>query len=110
MSGEKIHSCHITFYKFRKGVTIGTAVENIQDVYQDRASVFRTVEKWFAKFRHRDFHLIHVPRSDRASFINDDVVLNLLQNNQRIWTEEVAEKLNVDRSTRRKLYKTTEII
>lgn len=35
--------------KFREGVTVETAVKNIQDIYQDDAPVLRE-EEWFAKF------------------------------------------------------------
>lgn len=86
-------------FEFRKGVTIGTAVKNIQDVYQDRAPAIRAVKKWFVKFRHSDFHLDDQPRSGRPSVTDDDIVRNLVQNSSRISTEEIAEKLNIDIST-----------
>jgi len=39
-----------------------------------------------------DFLVINV-------IIDDDIVNNLIQNNSRISTEEIAERLNIDKST-----------
>jgi len=36
--------------------------------------------------------------ADRLSDIDDDIVSNLVQNNSRISTEEITERLNSDRS------------
>lgn len=99
MDKEKLHFRHVMLYEFRKGITVGTATKNIQDVYLDRAPALRTVKKWFAKFRRGDFNLEDEPRSERSSDIDDDVLRALIANNARISTEEVAEALNIDRST-----------
>lgn len=40
-----------------------------------------------------NFQLDDEPRSVRSSFIDDDVTFNSLQNDHRISTEEVSEKL-----------------
>lgn len=53
MNDEKVHFWHIILYEFRKGITVGTAVKNIREIYQDRASSIKTVKKWFSKFRQR---------------------------------------------------------
>lgn len=99
MDKEKLHFRHVMLYEFRKGITVGAATKNIQDVYLDRAPALRTVKKWFAKFRRGDFNLEDEPRSGRPSDIDDDVLRALIANNARISTEEVAEALNIDRST-----------
>jgi len=41
----KVHLWHIMLYEFRKSVTVGTAVKNIQEVYQDHAPTIRTVKQ-----------------------------------------------------------------
>jgi len=97
----KVHLWHIILYEFRKNVTVGTVIKNIQDVYQDCAPTIRTVKKWFGKFRCSDFHLDDQPCSNWLSdniIIDDDIVNNLIQNNSRISTEEIAERFNIDRS------------
>lgn len=73
---------------FREGVTVKTAVKDIQDVYQDDASVRPISCQNSGNFQPDD-----EPRSVRSSLINDDVMLNSLQNDHRISTEEVSEKL-----------------
>ena len=86
-------------YEFRKGVSVGTAQKNIQDVYLDRAPALRTVKKWFGRFRNGDFNMDDQPRSGRPSAIDDDIVSALVENNPRITTEEIAERMNIDNSS-----------
>ena len=93
-----MHLRHVMLYEFRKGINVVAAVKNIQDVYQDQAPAKRTVEKWFVKFRRREFNLEDKPRSGRPTDIDDDVLRTLVLNNPRISTE-VATALNVGRST-----------
>ena len=86
-------------YKFQKGVSVGTAQKNIQDVYLDRAPALRTVKKWFGRFRNGDFNMDDQLRSGRPSAIDDDIVSALVENNPRITTEEIAERMNIDNSS-----------
>jgi [histone H3]-lysine36 N-dimethyltransferase SETMAR len=99
MDKEKLHFRHVMLYEFRKRITVGAATKNIQKVYLDRAPALRTVKKWFAKFHRGDFNIKDKPRSRRPSDIDDDVLRALIANNARISTEEIAEALNIDRST-----------
>ncbi|CAD7006174.1 unnamed protein product [Ceratitis capitata] len=99
MDNEKDHMRHIMFYEFRKGKTVGAAIKDIREVYLDRAPALRTVNKWFAKFRSRDFNLEDQPGSGRPSELDDDVLRTLVANNSRISMEEVASELNVKKST-----------
>ena len=50
MENEKIHLWHVMLYEFRKGVSVGTAQKNIQDIYLDRAPALRTVKSGSADF------------------------------------------------------------
>ncbi|EFN70113.1 Histone-lysine N-methyltransferase SETMAR, partial [Camponotus floridanus] len=84
MDKEKLHFRHVMLYEFRKGITVGAATKNIQEVYLNRAPALRTVKKWFAKFRRGDFDLGDEPRSGRPSDIDDDVLRALIANNTRI--------------------------
>ncbi|XP_077291831.1 histone-lysine N-methyltransferase SETMAR-like [Arctopsyche grandis] len=99
MENEKIHLRHVMLYEFRKGVSVGTAQKNIQEVYLDHAPALRTVKKWFCKFRNGDFNMEDQPRSGRPSVIDDDIVSDLVKNNPRITTKEIAEKMNVNNSS-----------
>jgi len=62
MDKEK-HFQLVMLYEFPKGITVGAATKNVQEVYLDRAPALRTVKKWFTKFR--DFNLEDEPRSGR---------------------------------------------
>lgn len=99
MENEKIHLRHVMLYEFRKGVSVGTAQKNIQDVYLDCAPALRTVKKWFSRFRNGDFNMDDQPCSGRPSTIDDDIVSALVENNPRITTEEIAERMNIDNSS-----------
>ena len=99
MENDKVHLRHVMLYEFRKGVSVGTAQKNISSVYLDRAPALNTVKKWFGRFRNGDFNLEDQPRSGRPSSTDDDAVSNLVQENPRITTEQIAERLNIDNST-----------
>ena len=64
----------------------------------DRAAALRTVKKWFGRFRNGDFNMDDQPRSGWPSAIDDDIVSALVENNPRITTEEIAERMNIDHS------------
>lgn len=55
--------------------------------------------KWFTRFRNGDFNLNDKLRSGRLFGIDNDFIYHLLNNNLRITTEDIDEKLNVDNST-----------
>ena len=80
MEHENIHLRHVMLYEFWKGVSVGTAQKNIQDIYLDRAPALRTVKKWFGRFRNGDFNMDDQPRSGRPSAIDDDIVSSLVEN------------------------------
>ena len=64
MENEKIHLRHVMLYEFRKGVSVGTAQKNIQDVYLDCAPALWTVKKWFGRFQNGDFNMDDQPALD----------------------------------------------
>ena len=99
IKNDKVHLRHVMLYEFRKGVSVGTAQKNISSVYLDRAPALNTVKKWFGRFRNGDFNLEDQPRSGRPSSTDDDAVSNLVQENPRITTEQIAERLNIYNST-----------
>lgn len=56
----------------------------------------RTVKKCFCLFRHVDFTINDKIRSGRSSGIENYLIFDLMYNNLRIITEEIAKRLNVD--------------
>ncbi|KMQ83636.1 histone-lysine n-methyltransferase setmar-like protein [Lasius niger] len=88
----------IMMYEFRRRTLISNTVKNICGVFGENAVSISTCERWFAKFERGDFNLDDQPRSGCPPKIDDDIVRNLVDTNPRISTE-VAERLNVNRST-----------
>ncbi|XP_020289890.1 histone-lysine N-methyltransferase SETMAR-like [Pseudomyrmex gracilis] len=99
MNIDRVHLRVIMMYEFRRGTRISNTVKNICDVFGENAVSIPTCERWFAKFKRGDFNLEDQPRSGRPSGIDDDIVRNLVDANSRISTQEIADRLNVDRST-----------
>lgn len=99
MIDEKVHLRHIMLYEFRKGVSVGAAQKNISEVYGDRGPALRTIKKWFGRFRLGDFNLEDQPRSGRPSDIDNDIFCTLVEENPKITTEEIAQRLKIDNST-----------
>lgn len=75
------------------------STKNIQDFYLDRDLTLWAVKKWFCRFCNAYFPLNNKIRSGRTSGIDNDLVWDLVNNNPRITTEEITEKLYVDKST-----------
>ena len=58
-----------------------------------------TCQKWFAKFRARDFSLNDAPQLDRPAEVDNDQIETLIENSQCYPTrEEIADILKVSRS------------
>ena len=84
------------FFCYRKGKTATQATNKICAAYRESALAERTVRKWFAKFRARDFNLKDQERSGKFLTINDDQIKTLIENNQSYTTREL-EILKINR-------------
>ena len=58
----------------------------------------QTCQKWFAKFRARDFSLDEAPWSGRPVEVDRDQIETLIENNQRYTTQELADILKISKS------------
>ena len=56
-------------------------------------------QKWFAKFRTRDFSLDDAPWSGRPVEADSDQIETLTENNQRYTTREIANILKISKSS-----------
>ncbi|EZA57113.1 Histone-lysine N-methyltransferase SETMAR [Ooceraea biroi] len=99
MENQKEHFPHILFYYFRKGKNAVQAHKKLRDVYGEDALKLRQCQNWFTKFRSRDFNVKDAPRSGRPIEIDDDKIKALIDSNRRLTTREIAENLNISKSS-----------
>nr|XP_033324870.1 histone-lysine N-methyltransferase SETMAR-like [Megalopta genalis] len=86
-------------WEFKLGnSSVQTAIK-ICNVYGVDTVTDRTVRRWFKKFRSGDTSLKEEPRLGRPSDFDKDVLNELLEQNPRQTTKELAEKLKVSQST-----------
>ncbi|EZA54179.1 Histone-lysine N-methyltransferase SETMAR, partial [Ooceraea biroi] len=67
--------------------------------YGEDALKLRQCQNWFTKFRSGDFNVKDAPRSGRPIEIDDDKIKALIDSNRRLTTREIAENLNVSKSS-----------
>lgn len=99
MEQKKVHFRHVLLFMFKKGLKAAQAHREICDVYGEGSLTERMCQNWFARFRSGDFNLDDAPRSGRPSEVNDDELLALVENDRHLTTDEIGERLNVDRTT-----------
>ncbi|EZA48646.1 Histone-lysine N-methyltransferase SETMAR [Ooceraea biroi] len=99
MENQKEHFRHILFYYFRKGKNAVQAHKKLSDVYGEDALKLRQCQNWFTKFRSGDFNVKDAPRSGRPIEIDDDKLKALIDSNRRLTTREIAENLNISKSS-----------
>ena len=95
MKDEKMHFCYIMFHCFKKDST----PKEIYDVYDDRTITVQTVQNWFRRFRARNFNLKDEDRSGRPSTTDTDLIKAYLDENPRSSVREIADALNIPRTT-----------
>ncbi|EZA49217.1 Histone-lysine N-methyltransferase SETMAR [Ooceraea biroi] len=99
MENQKEHFRHILFCYFRKGKNAVQAHKKLSDVYGEDALKLRQCQNWFTKFRSGDFNVKDAPRSGRPIEIDDDKLKALIDSNRRLTTREIAENLNISKSS-----------
>lgn len=88
--------CLMLFY-FRKGKNATQTKKKI--CVWRRCRNQRMCQRWFAKFHAGDTTLEDEKRSDRPAVADDDKIKNLIEDNQRYTTREVAEILHLSHTT-----------
>ena len=99
MEGKKQHFRHIMLYYFKKGKISTKMQKKISAVYGEGAVTDRTCQKWFEKFRARDFSLDTAPQSGRPVEVDSDQIKTLIENNQHYTTQEIANILKISKSS-----------
>lgn len=93
------HFRHILLFEFNRGVKAVDAARNIRAVYGEDAIVDRTAQKWFKHFKEGNFSLEDSPRSGRPSEFDEDRLNDLIHDDPRQTTRELAEKLGCGQTT-----------
>jgi len=71
----------------------------INNVYGEGSVSERTVRRWFERFQSFDTSLDDQPKSGRPHELDNAALINLVHENNRQTTRELATQLGVDQST-----------
>lgn len=99
MTENKVHFRHILLYHFRQGKKAVDARREICAVYGVEAVNERTCHKWYSRFRSGNFNIEDAQRCGRPHKADDNGILEMIQNDPHLTTQEIAEKFSIDRST-----------
>lgn len=99
MEENKIHYRHLMLFFYRKGKNATQTANKICTVYGKGALSGRTVRKWFARFKAGDLNLDDQERLGRPSTTDEDQIKALVENNPHYTTRELAEMLNIPKTT-----------
>ena len=99
MEEKKQHFQHIMLYYFKRGKNAPETQKNICAVYGEGAVSDRTCQKWFEKFRARDFLLDNAPWSSRPVEVDNDQIETLIENNQCYTMWEIADIFKISKSS-----------
>ena len=86
-------------YEFKKGESAAQWARNICNILENDSTSERTCQFWYKKFRLGYFDLTDRPRSGRPLAFDDEVLKQIVDENPRITTREVSERLNVHHTT-----------
>lgn len=93
------HFRHIMLFYFKQGKTVKITAKEICAVYGQGAVSAETVRRWFVKFKSSDFSLEDKPRPGRPSAFNENMLQKLIVKNPRLTVQEIAEELQIPKST-----------
>ncbi|RWR98918.1 Histone-lysine N-methyltransferase SETMAR-like protein, partial [Dinothrombium tinctorium] len=93
------HFRHLLLFAFNQGSKAAKAARDICAVYGEDAIAERTARDWYAKFKNGNFDLKDAPRSGRPVEFDEKRLNQLLHENSRQTTRELAEKMECSHTT-----------
>ena len=90
---------HCMLFKFNEGKYATEATKSICLVYGDNTLTVRTCHNWFARFKAGDFDLNDKKRVWRSVEADDAYLAELLEEDPRRSTRQLAKKMSVTNST-----------
>ena len=99
MSIDKMHIRHCMLYEYNLQKNAVQAAKSIQSVYGVDVSDKRTCQRWFDRFRSEDFDLNDKERSGRPVEADDNRLEELLEEDPRQSSRELALALSVTHTT-----------
>ena len=94
-----MHIRHCMLYELNSKKNATEATNSICTTYGENALDFRTCQNWFAEFKSGDFNLNDKERSGRPVEVNDDLLQELLEEDPRQLTRQLAKHLSVSQPT-----------
>jgi [histone H3]-lysine36 N-dimethyltransferase SETMAR len=98
MEINKFHLRHVLLWEFRKKTTAAKCHKMITEIYGDIINV-STCRRWFRKFKSGDFNLEDNERSGQKMKIDVKLLYELVEENPRLNTTELATILKVNPET-----------
>lgn len=99
MERSKEHFRHLLLYCFDSKKTAAEAHRFISETYSESAPSIKTCEYWYRRFRLNDFCLKDKERSGQPKKFEDAELQALLDEDSAQTLQELAEALNVGKST-----------
>lgn len=93
------HIRHCVLFEFDLKASAATARKYIRHAYPGTAPSKRTIERWFVKFRNGDRTLQEDQRSGRPTNILSTDIQQILDNNAKATTREIADILGTTHTT-----------
>ena len=93
------HFRHHLLFAFNRGVNAAEAAREICSVYGNGAIPESTARRWFSRFKNGNFDLKDGPHTGRPTVFDEERLNQLLHENPRQTTRELAEQMDCDQKT-----------